>query len=145
MLAWAYIWPYFLAVLSKPLSPYVWWRLVATCHQQLTSMTLCPEKGQVRLSGDNSASLSPFSHHLWPGCHGVVAYTTQNNIVILGELCNELLSLLHQAPYMLIVVMLTGACRVAIDGHLESSYFTPRYDTLLWHGHKTWLRMTNIS
>lgn len=59
----AYIWPYLSAVLSKALYP-VWWRLVATCHQQLTSMTLCPETGWVRLSRHNSAPLSPFSHHL---------------------------------------------------------------------------------
>lgn len=82
---------------------------MATCHQQLTRMTLCPETGQVRLSEDNSASLSPFSHHLpWLGCHGVVAYATQNNNVILGELCDELLPLVHQAPYMLIAGMLTN-------------------------------------
>lgn len=102
----ASIWPYSSAVLSKALSP-VWWKLVATCHQQLTSMTLCPETGRVRLSGDNSTPLSPFSHHLpWPGCHGVVAYARQNINVILGELCNELLFLVHQAPYMLIAGML---------------------------------------
>lgn len=105
----AYIWPYLSAVLSKPLSASVWRKLVAICHQQLTSMTLGPEMGWVRLSGGNSTSLSPFSHHFpWLRCHGVVAYATQNNNVILGKLCNELLSLVHQAPYMLFAGMLTN-------------------------------------
>lgn len=87
----------------------VWRKLVAVCHQQLTSMTLGPEMGWVRLSEGNSTSLSPFSHHFpWLCCHGVVAYATQNNNVILGKLCNEVLSLVHQAPYMLIAGMLTN-------------------------------------
>lgn len=91
------------------LSASVWRRVVAICHQQLTSMTLGPETGWVRLSEGNSTSLSPFSHRFpWLRCHGVVAYATQNNNVILGKLCNELLSLVHQAPYMLIAGMLTN-------------------------------------
>lgn len=98
---------------------------MATCHQQLTNMTLCPETGRVRLSGDNSASLSLFSHHLsWLGCHGVTAYATQNNNVILGELCNELQSSVYQALYMLTVGMPTVACSIAIDRNVASLCFT---------------------
>lgn len=53
-----------------------------------------------------------------------MAYATQNNKVILGELCDELLSLVHQVPYILIARVLTGACRVAIDGKVAILCFT---------------------